>query len=603
MIRRSYFGGRVRGGYLVTYALVGLLGLVIMLAWPDTGRPASVSLSEVDRAIADGQVVSATIDDDARSIVIERSDGSRTRAAYPSRLGAELARRLLADGAEVTVQPTTRTSIWVRLAISFLPLIVIVGIVVLYMRHMRSGASAFARGRGREAEVPATRFSDVGGMDEVVAELAEARDFLVHPEHFAASGARAPRGFLLTGPPGTGKTLLARAVAGEAGVPFFAMSGSDFVETFAGVGAARVRRLFQSARKHERAIVFIDEIDAVGKSRNAGGGADSDERERTLNQLLVEMDGFTASNVIVLAATNRADLLDPALLRPGRFDRTILVPPPDRRGRTRILEIMAARHELADDVDFVALARRTPGMTGADLGALVNEAALEAARDARHIVTADDLEAALATTVLGRERPSAMMTDRDRRIVAWHEAGHAVCALLLPGASDPVQVTIVSRGASGGATWLAGDDDQLISRSHAHAQLVVAMGGRSAEEILLDGDFTSGPSHDYAAARNLALNMVTRFGMSDRGVVHVGYDTTTGPSHEVDRAINDLLVDSLVAARALLHRAGDLLGAVAAELLAEETVHLDRLRSLAAECGHDEPGSERREAEVSTLTA
>ena len=580
MTGRSWFRGNVRRNLLLAVAAALLIDLVILLAWPDGGEPSEVSLSTVDRAIDDGVVRRAVIDDDARTIEIERTDGTEVRAAYPTTLGAALADRLLADGIDVTVQPAKQVSLWVRFAVAVLPILVIVGVFFLYLRRVRSGASAFGKGRAKAAEPPTARFSDIGGLDEVVAELAEVRDFLQHAERFAASGARAPQGFLLVGPPGTGKTMLARALAGESGVPFFAMSGSDFVETFAGVGAARVRRLFELARKHDKAVIFIDEIDAVGKSRSSAPGGDTDERERTLNQLLVEMDGFTTSSVLVLAATNRADLLDPALLRPGRFDRTIQVPLPDRRGRTRILELLAEKHQMAPDVDFVELARRTSGMTGAQLAALVNEAALAATRAGQSVVSAHDMNAALATIVLGRERPSALVTERDRRIVAWHESGHALCALLLDDIDDPVQVTIVPRGGAGGATWLITGDDQLVSRSQARARLVVAMGGRGAEELLLDGDFTSGASQDYAGARALATSMVTRFGMGQRGVAHVGYAPGEPLPEEVAAAVNDLLEDSLAAARALLFPAAPLLEAVAAELLVDETVFLPRLRTL-----------------------
>jgi cell division protease FtsH len=468
----------------------------------------------------------------------------------------------------------------------------------IYSRRIRTGASAFSRGQGVAAAIPDTRFADIGGVDEVVAELAEVGDFLKHPERFVASGARAPRGFLLTGPPGTGKTMLARAVAGEAGVPFFAMSGSDFVETFAGVGAARVRRIFELARKQGQAIIFIDEIDAVGKSRGGQGGGDTDERERTLNQLLVEMDGFTESSVIVLAATNRGDLLDPALLRPGRFDRTIPVPPPDRRGRTRILELVGRRHDFGPDVDFVALARRTSGMTGADLAAMVNESALEATRSGVAVISAEHLESALATTVLGRERRSVVISMRDRSISAWHEAGHAVCALLVPYADDPVQVTIVPRGGTGGTTWLIEGDDLLVTRTQAQAALIVAMGGRAGEEMLLEGDYTSGSSQDFAGARSLATQMVIRFAMGAGGVAHAGRSVGDEPSHDARAAIDELLEDSMLAARALIQSSSLLLETIAAELVDEETLDGKRLEVLRQLYGPHDLSIERRRQAV-----
>jgi cell division protease FtsH len=569
----------VRRSFFIAWTIALAAGLLIMVTWPHGGGPAKVSLTAVDRAITQHDVRRAIIDDDARTIEIRRRDGTSVRAAYPATVGAILTQRLLDQGVEVVARPASQTSILVRLGVAVLPLVAIMVVFFVYTRRMRTGASAFSRGRGTASAVPDTRFADIGGVDEVVAELAEVGDFLRHPERFAASGARAPRGFLLTGPPGTGKTMLARAVAGEAGVPFFALSGSDFVETFAGVGAARVRKIFQLARKEDQAIVFIDEIDAVGKSRGPGRGGDADEQERTLNQLLVEMDGFTQSSVIVLAATNRADLLDAALLRPGRFDRTISVPPPDRRGRTSILMLAGRRHAFASDVDFVALARRTSGMTGADLAALVNEAALEATRSGVGIISADHVEAALSTSVLGRARRSAVVSMRDRSISAWHEAGHAVCALLVPYADDPVQVTIVPRGGSGGTTWLVEGDDVLVTRTQAQARLIVAMGGSAGEEVLLEGDFTSGPSQDYVGARALATQMVTRLAMGSRGVAHAGWSLADQPSGVI-AAVDELLADSMLAARALLQSAPLLLEMVAAELVDEETLDGKQLQKL-----------------------
>ena len=335
-----------------------------------------------------------------------------------------------------------------------------------------------------------------------------------------------PRGFLLVGPPGTGKTLLARAVAGEAGVPFYSAAGSDFSEMFVGVGAARVRDLFAKAKK-TGGIVFLDEIDSVGRARNgnAPGGGANDERESTLNALLVEMDGFSKeNNVVIVAATNRPDILDPALTRAGRFDRQVTVAPPDRRGRTRLLDLYAKDRSMGPDVDFVALARRTPGLTGADICNLVNQAALEAARGKRGVINSGDFDEALATVVMGRARKSAIVTDRDREVTAWHEAGHTVAALVLPDANDPVQVTIVPRGPAGGVTWMGGDDNSFLTRSQARAQLVVALGGRAAEELLLDGDFTQGASGDLQSATGLATQMVTKWGMSNMGLVAMDTD-------------------------------------------------------------------------------
>jgi cell division protease FtsH len=425
----------------------------------------------------------------------------------------------------------------------------------------------------------------VVGCDEAVEELAEIVTFLHQPDRFAAAGARMPRGFLLVGPPGTGKTLLARAVAGEAGVPFYAVAGSDFTEMYVGVGAARVRNLFAKAKK-TGGIVFVDELDSVGRARTGTSASNggSDERESTLNALLVEMDGFGKdSNVIVIAATNRPDVLDPALLRAGRFDRQVMVGAPDRKGRTRLLELYTADRKTAPDVDFVALARRMPGLTGADIANLVNQAALEAARAGRDELGTDDFAEALATVMMGRARKSAIVTDRDREITAWHEGGHAVVALVLPEAHDPVQVTIVPRGAAGGVTWMGGDDAAFLTGGEARARLAVSLAGRAAEEILLGGDFTQGASSDIASATGLARRMVAEWGMSKLGLAAVGPEHAgSGLVERVHAEADGLMTDALARARAVLDEHRPLLEAVVADLLADETIDLDRMRELRA---------------------
>ena len=410
---------------------------------PDSAR--RVPLSEAVAAIDAGRVRAATIDEGPQVLRLTLTNGERREAVYPDGLAPDLSKRLLDADVRVEADRDAPPPLAARLGLTLLVLLILTAVLLPLVRG-RLRVGAFARGRGELAEVPTTRFSDIAGADEAVDELRELVEVLHDPGRYAAAGARVPHGVLLVGPPGTGKTLLARAVAGEAGVPFFSISGSDFVETFVGVGASRVRTIFDRARKHGRAIIFIDEIDAVGKARSvSGGNGSSDEREHTLNQLLVEMDGFAASGVIVLAATNRDDVLDPALTRPGRFDRKVHVAAPDRKGRTKILELYARARSLHRDVDLVGLARRTPGMTGADLAQLMNAAAVTAARQGSPEIRAAHLDDALATRVLGRERRSATLTDRDRRITAWHEAGHALAAMLLPDADDPVIVTIVPR--------------------------------------------------------------------------------------------------------------------------------------------------------------
>jgi cell division protease FtsH len=461
---------------------------------------------------------------------------------------------------------------WSSLVITLIPVVVIIGFLTFLLRG-RMGFGSFQGRRGRPAETPACGFADVAGVNEAVEELAELSESLAGASRFAAAGARLPRGVLLVGPPGVGKTLLARAMAGEANASFFALSGSDFVETFVGVGAARVRKVFDQARKAKRAIVFIDELDAVGRARTAGpASAGAEERERTLNQLLVELDGFESNQILVIGATNRADVLDPALTRPGRFDRQIQIPLPDRQGRAAILRLHAGRLRLAGDVDLEAVARRTPGMSGAGLAELVNEAAMCAGRDHRVVVSASDFEAALARVVMGAERRSSMPTERDRRVTAWHEAGHSVAALVLEHACDPVSVSIVPRGPAGGVTWMSGTDDQLFTRAEADATMVVQLAGRAGEERLLGGDCTQGASSDVRQATALARALVADYGMSELG---------PAPSaRQVERATSELVAESLARARRLVADHGAAVDAVAEALLERESLTAAELRRI-----------------------
>jgi cell division protease FtsH len=560
--------------------VVALAAGAFVLSTRDAGPDVRL-LSEVVTAIDQGRVVQASVDDTTRSLEVRFRDGTTARADYPANYGAQLADRLISRGVAVGAHSSDPEPLWQKALLTVLPLIFVAGLLWWMMRG-KVGVGGFARGRGTEVDVPPTRFGDVAGADGAVEELAEVVDFLRQPERFGATGATAPKGLLLAGPPGTGKTLLARALAGEAGVPFFALSGSDFVETFVGVGAGRVRKIFDRAKSKGRAIIFIDEIDAIGKARGSGpsNGA-SEERESTLNQLLVEMDGFTGSGVIVLGATNRHEVLDPALTRPGRFDRTVHVGLPDRVGRTRILEVHTSSRVLADDVDLVALARRTPGMSGADLEQLVNRAALEAARLGSQVIASAHLDTALAVTVLGRERRSAVLTQRDRLITAHHEAGHALAALVQEHSEDPVSVTIVPRGGAGGVTWLGGNDNAYLTRREAHARLVVSMAGRAAEERLLEGDFTHGAAGDFQSATKLATQMVTEYGMSDLGVAAIDSDRLWGEeAAAVGAEVRRILDHALDGARQLIERNAWLLDHMVAELLEEETLSQADLRRL-----------------------
>ncbi|MEP7192151.1 MAG: AAA family ATPase [Actinomycetota bacterium] len=449
-----------------------------------------------------------------------------------------------------------------------------------------SGAGRFGQKKAPAVEpatVPETRFSDVAGCDEAKAELQELVMFLKEPERFTRTGATAPKGALLTGPPGTGKTLLARAVAGESGVPMFTAAGSDFVEKYVGVGAQRIRALFAAARKHERAIIFIDEVDAVARRRGGEGEIAHVESETTLIALLSEMDGFHTSNVIVIAATNRADMLDPAITRPGRLDRKVEVPNPDRRGREQILAVHTAGKPIAPGVDFTGLARRTPGFSGAQLRALVNEACVDAVRRDLAEVNAECFEHAVATIAMGRARTSALVTDHDREVTAWHESGHTLAAYLQEQADDPVQVTIIPRGPAGGVTWMSGNDDQFLPRRKAHAQLVTALAGRAAEEILLDGEFTQGAAGDLQSATELATSMATRYGMT-----RLGYQVRGGgsaPAKDVSDVVEELLGEAHTAATRLLGEHKTFLSAVAVELLVEETLTLSDVHQIATRLG------------------
>lgn len=450
--------------------------------------------------------------------------------------------------------------------------------------HSAANPAAFAAGRAEQAEVPTTRFADVAGIDEAVDELSGLVDFLSDSERYEAAGVEMPHGYLLVGPPGTGKTLLARALAGEAGVPFFAMGASEFVESYVGVGAARVRTLFDRARAAGKSIVFIDELDAVGRSRSTHSVPGNEERETTLNQLLVEMDGFVRSSIIVLAATNRPDVLDSALLRPGRFDQQITVPAPDRRGRARILDLYLSRRTVSPKVDTETLSRRTAGFTGADLANLVNTAALLAVREGASEIVERHLDEALTTVALGPARKSAVVLERDRRITAWHEAGHALAGLWLPEAEDPISVSIIPRGPAGGVTWFPDPDQLFLSRKQARAQLAVAMGGRVGEELLLGEDFTQGAAQDFKAATDLARRMVTEYGMGSLGPSYVAPEEThLGVlAEKVHQATDDLLHEALDTARSLLIPARETLARVAETLLEEETLDRDALGAI---CG------------------
>jgi cell division protease FtsH len=532
-------------------------------------------------------------------ISAQSSPSSYTEFAttFPSVVGDPTLLPLL-ETHRVVVDAVPTPVSWLNLLLSDgLPILLLILVLVWMGRQAsrgQSGIFGFGRTKARRysSNEPAITFRDVAGADEAKEELQEVVDFLKHPEKYHQLGARIPRGVLLVGPPGTGKTLLARAVAGEAGVPYYSLSASEFVEMFVGVGASRVRDLFEQAKASAPAIMFIDEMDAVGRRRGAGLGAVNDEREQTLNQLLVEMDGFDDRHeVIVLAATNRPDVLDPALLRPGRFDRQVVVGLPDRRGREGILHIHSRKLHLAPDVDLTILSRSTTGLSGADLANLCNEAALLAARHSHDLVTLTDFEDALDKVLLGGVRP-LLLGDYERRVVAYHEAGHALVAWLTPAADTVHKVTIIPRGRALGVTeQLPGEDHYNYSSEYLVARLAVMLGGRTAEEIAI-GDVTTGAENDLIEATALARRMVTRWGMGSLGLVafradqehpFLGYEITQGRDYSeataarVDQDVERLLEDRHQVVRDLLTSERDRLDRLVAVLLQEETVLEDEL--------------------------
>nr|WSW61083.1 ATP-dependent zinc metalloprotease FtsH [Streptomyces sp. NBC_00998] len=539
---KRYFRGPVMWIVLAVLAVVVLMNVV-----GSGGGYKSVETSEVIKAINSGQVQSAKLTTgDSQMIKIELkkdqklgdNDGTKFQANYIGDQGVQLAQNLQTkyEAGQIpngyTVSPD-KTSPFLSVLLSLLPFVLIVVVFLFLMNQMQGGGSRvmnFGKSKAKliTKDTPKTTFADVAGADEAVEELHEIKEFLQEPAKFQAVGAKIPKGVLLYGPPGTGKTLLARAVAGEAGVPFYSISGSDFVEMFVGVGASRVRDLFEQAKANAPAIVFVDEIDAVGRHRGAGLGGGHDEREQTLNQLLVEMDGFDVKGgVILIAATNRPDILDPALLRPGRFDRQIAVDRPDMQGRLEILKVHQKGKPVAPDVDLSAVARRTPGFTGADLSNVLNEAALLTARSDRKLIDNHMLDEAIDRVVAGPQKRTRIMSDREKKITAYHEGGHALVAAASPN-SDPVhKITILSRGRALGYTMVLPDEDKYsTTRNEMLDQLAYMLGGRAAEELVFH-DPTTGAANDIEKATATARAMVTQYGMTERlGAIKFGGDNT-----------------------------------------------------------------------------
>ncbi len=587
---------------IVVYGLVVMALVLISQRFLDQStRAEEIDLTVFEQMVEEGSVVEVTILE--RTNVIEGGlapgitvpDVPDTfRVQYTAEYEGNLTELLLQNDVKVVVDPEP-PGFW-DLVVGFLPWLLIFGFMFFVIMQMQSGGSRIMQfGRSKAKQVtkdqPKVTFEDVAGLEEAIEELGEIKDFLQSPDKFRAMGAKIPKGVLLYGPPGTGKTLLARAVAGEAEVPFFSISGSDFVEMFVGVGASRVRDLFEKAKSSAPAIVFIDEIDAVGRHRGAGLGGGHDEREQTLNQLLVELDGFdVAGGVIVIAATNRPDILDPALLRPGRFDRQVVVDRPDLKGRHAILDVHAKGKPISDEVDMEALARQTPGFTGADLANLINEGALLAARRGQDLVGPPELEEAIDRVIAGPERKSRVMSDQEKKVTAYHEGGHALVGFALPNADPIHKVTIIPRGRAGGYTLaLPMEDRNYMRRSELTDQLAMLMGGRAAEELIFV-DPTTGASNDIEKATEQARRMVMDYGMSDQlGPMKYGknsaevflgrdYSSQQDYSNEVAAAIDDEV-------RALLGQAHD----EARRIL---TTHIEALHRLA-----------ERLIEVETLSA
>jgi cell division protease FtsH len=579
--------------------LVVMLLLFTMLR-QEQDTPPNLAYSEFVTAVEDGQVEEVTIEE---GNIEGKLVDSGSFTTYAPTIGEDLLTLLREKDVKVTAQPKDEGSFWRQMLIMWFPLVLFIGLWIFFIRQMQSGggkAMSFGKSKARllTENQQSVTFKDVAGIEESKNELEEIIEFLREPKKFTRLGARIPKGVLLVGPPGTGKTLLARAVAGEAAVPFFSISGSDFVEMFVGVGASRVRDLFAQGKKQAPCIIFIDEIDAVGRHRGAGMGGGHDEREQTLNQLLVEMDGFESNEgVILIAATNRPDVLDPALLRPGRFDRRVVVPRPDLRGRLQILKIHTRRVPLADDVDLEVQARGTPGFVGADLQNLVNEAALLAARRNTQRVRQVDFENAKDKVLMGAERRSMIMSDEDRRITAYHEAGHALVALLTPEHSDPVhKVTIIPRGTALGLTQTLPVEDRLnYTANQIYAIIRYAMGGRAAEKLVFD-HLSTGASNDLEQATEWARRMITEYGMSDAlgpvaysdgsGDVFLGRDLMSRKDYSektaelIDGEVLKMLAGKYSEALSMLEENRDTLDEIAEALLERETLETSDLELL-----------------------
>ncbi|NND03998.1 MAG: ATP-dependent metallopeptidase FtsH/Yme1/Tma family protein [Acidimicrobiia bacterium] len=608
---------------MLIYVAFGFAALLLVNSLlTSSDEPFDIDLAEFEAALEADEIESVLIKSRSDEIIgefkadvdlPEEATDNTFRLSYPNEYEGDLTAQILERNVPFETDSEIPSGLQ-SFIFGILPYLLIFGIFIFFIMQMQGGGNRvmqFGKSRAKQVskDSPKVTFKDVAGAEEAVEELHEIKEFLQSPGKFRAMGAKIPRGVLLFGPPGTGKTLLAKAVAGEAGVPFFSISGSDFVEMFVGVGASRVRDLFEQAKSHAPAIVFIDEIDAVGRHRGAGLGGGHDEREQTLNQLLVELDGFDAkSGVIVIAATNRPDILDPALLRPGRFDRQIIAPRPDLNGRHAILKVHSKGKPLADGIDLEVLAKQTPGFTGADLANLINEAALLSARRDRTEIGMNELEEAIDRILAGPERKSHIMSDDEKKLTAYHEGGHALVGYALPNADPVHKVTIIPRGRAGGYTKsLPEADRDYQRRTELVDRLAVALGGRAAEEIIFE-DPSTGAHNDIEQATKLAKAMVMEYGMSDRlgpmrygtaqGEVFLGRDYTHGQDYSndvaslIDEEVRELIFQAREEAREILVTHIDALHRVAEMLLEKETIGQADL----AEAFHDVPKWEHAES-------
>ena len=596
--------------FIIYFLLLVAIGAMLYVGFrQDSASQQPLTINEVAKAIQSGSVARVIIqNEDTIHIVYktgkEADSHKETTATLVEQLGSlgVTPEQMSSDNVKIEVKPPSQWAGILSSLLYILPVIFMAGVLWFIFRQAQgsnNAAMAFGKSRARmfSGEHPTVTFEDVAGVEESKQELAEVVEFLKEPQKFIQLGARIPKGVLLVGPPGTGKTLLAKAVSGEAGVPFFSISGSEFVEMFVGVGASRVRDLFDQAKRHSPCIVFVDEIDAVGRQRGAGLGGSHDEREQTLNQMLVEMDGFdTDTNVIIIAATNRPDILDPALLRPGRFDRRVTLDRPDVKGREAILRVHVKGKPLDPVVDLASLARGTPGFVGADLENLVNEGAILAARRNKKSIGQPELEEAIERVVMGPERKSRLISDEEKRIIAYHEAGHAVVANAIPEA-DPVQkVSIVGRAQAGGITWFRPDEDRLLySRKKMLANLAYALGGRVSEELVFD-DITSGASNDIEQVTRMARTMVTRLGMSgELGPLQYGQkeeliflgreiseqrDYSEAVAEKIDQEVRRIVEEAYGVAKRLLMQYREKLDAVANKLLEAETITREEFEAI-----------------------